>query len=63
MNISNELKITNEEKKLPKEYIILELRLSFNNELYKNEIISYDIFTKMQRLLIQKMNKIVNDYI
>ncbi|MCX4249363.1 MAG: hypothetical protein OSJ65_06350 [Bacilli bacterium] len=60
MNIDDKLKSV-EKKNLPKEYIILELRLSFNNELYKKEIISYDIFNKMQRLLIQKMNKILRE--
>ncbi len=60
MNIDDKLKSA-EKKNLPKEYIILELRLSFNNELYKKEIISYDIFNKMQRLLIQKMNKILRE--
>ena len=51
--------ITIEEKDLPKEYQILNLRMLFNKELYEEKIITYDIFDRMQRLLIRKMNQII----
>ena len=53
------LLITIEEKDLPKEYQILNLRMLFNKELYEEKIITYDIFDRMQRLLIRKMNQII----
>jgi len=49
-------------KELPKEYLILKLRMYFNNELLENKIISYDIYNKMQNLLIKKMDKIIINY-
>lgn len=44
---------------LPKEYQILNLRMLLNKELYEKEIITFDIFDKMEKLLIKKMNKII----
>ncbi len=44
---------------LPKEYQILNLRMLLNKELYEKKIITFDIFDKMEKLLIKKMNKII----
>ncbi len=49
-------------KLLPKEYLILKLRISFNKELYEKEIISFDIYSKMQSFLLKKMDKIILHY-
>ncbi len=46
-------------KVLPKEYLILKLRMIFNEELFDKEIISFDTYNRMQTLLIKKMNKIL----
>ncbi len=43
-----------------KEYIILKLRLAFNVKLYQNKIISYDVYDRMQNILIERMNKILS---
>lgn len=56
-NVNEEL-ITNNTKRLPKEYIMLEIRLSINKELYESNIISFEVFRKFQDLTIKKMNKI-----
>lgn len=48
-------------KLLPIDYQILNLRMSFNKDLYENKIISLEIYNKMQQFLIKKMNKIVLD--
>ena len=53
-----EVLITSNTKKLPKEYLMLNLRLSINKELYKSNIISFEVFRKMQELIIKKMNAI-----
>ena len=44
-------------KKLPKEYQMLNLRMIFNQELYDEKIITFDIFDRMQKLLMKKMNQ------
>lgn len=49
-------------KELPKEYIILKLRMTFNKDLYAKRIISFEIYNKMQKILIKKMNKIILVY-
>lgn len=46
-------------KLLSKDYLILELTSSLNKDLYEEKLISYNIFSKMQNLLIKKMNKII----
>ncbi len=46
-------------KTLPKEYLILKLRMSFNKDLYEKKIISFDIYNRMQNFLIKKMDKII----
>lgn len=45
----------------PKEYIFLKLRLVFNVRLYQNKIIPYDVYNRMQNLLIERMEK-VNEF-
>jgi len=52
-------KIYSDSKKLPKEYLILQLRMSLNKELLEAKIISYEVFSKMQNLLIKRMDKII----
>ena len=47
---------------LQKKYLILKLKLRFNNQLYQEKIINYDVFNKMQNILLKKMNKIILDY-
>lgn len=49
-------------KELPKEYLILKLRMSFNDELYDKKLISFEIYNKMQKLLIKKMDKIILEF-
>lgn len=46
-------------KGLPKDYLILELRMTFNKELYEKNVISFDVYNKMQKFLISKMDRIV----
>ena len=46
-------------KVLTKEYVILKLRMIFNEELFDKEIITFDIYNRMQNLLVKKMNKIL----
>ncbi len=46
-------------KKLPKDYQILNLRILLNKELYEDNIIPFDVFDSMQKMLLEKMNKIV----
>ena len=53
-----EVLTTNNTQKLPKEYLILNLRLSINKELYESNVITFDVFRRMQELIIKKMNKI-----
>ena len=52
-------KTNTDSKKLPKEFLILKLRISLNKELLEKKIISYDIYSKMQKLLMKKMDKII----
>ena len=49
-------------KELPKEYLILKLRMIFNKELFESKIISFDIYNKMQKLLVKRMDKIILEY-
>ena len=55
----DEIQVFTDSKELPKEYLILKLRMSFNKELLENKVISYNIYSKMQKLLIKKMDKII----
>lgn len=50
-------------KTLPMEYLILKLRMSFNKDLYEDKVITFDIYNKMQKLLLGKMYKILLDSI
>ncbi len=58
-NTIEELQFFTDSKELPKEYLILKLRMSFNKELLEKKVISYPIYSKMQKLLIKKMDKII----
>ncbi len=59
--VDEDLNYTNT-KELPKEYLILKLRMTFNQILYEKEIISLDIYDKMQIHLFKKMDKILLEY-
>ena len=58
-NTIEELQFFTDSKELPKEYLILKLRMSFNKKKKKKKVISYPIYSKMQKLLIKKMDKII----
>lgn len=60
-NVSDEVQVFTDSKELPKEYLILKLRMSFNKELLEKKVISYTIYSKMQKYLIKKMDKIILD--
>lgn len=62
LNELDEELIFTDSKDLPKEYLILKLRMSFNKELYESKIISFDIYNKMQKKLMKKMDKIIIEY-
>ena len=47
-------------KSIPIDYIILKLRISLNKELYEKKVIEYEVFKKMQELLIKKMNHLID---
>ena len=59
MEIELENEVLTDLKKLPKEYLILKLRMSLNKDLLEKKLISFDIYNKMQKLLIKKMDKII----
>ncbi len=59
MKLIEERKSLTYSKKLPKEYLILNLRMIFNKELYENKIISFEIFNRMEKYLIRKMDEII----
>ena len=46
------------EKELPIDYLILKLKVLFNNELLEKKIISLDIYKRMQEILFKRINKI-----
>lgn len=58
----NEDEIYTDSKELPKEYLILKLRMIFNKELFEKKIIPFDIYNKMQKMLITKMNKVILEF-
>ena len=58
-NTIEKLQFFTDSKELPKKYLILKLRMSFNKELLEKKVISYPIYSKMQKLLIKKMDKII----
>lgn len=59
LNTTKDYQIFTNSKELPIEYLILNYRMSLNKDLYENKIINYDVFKRMQKLLITKMNKII----
>lgn len=59
MNIDSDCKLYTDAKKLPKEYLLLQYRINLNKELLEEKLISYEIFSKMQNMLIKKMDKII----
>ena len=59
MDFSDDLEIYTNTKELPKEYLILQLRMSFNKELFEKKVISFDIYSRMQKFLMKKMDKII----
>ena len=46
------------EQELPIDYLILKLKVLFNNELLEKKIISLDIYKRMQEILFKRINKI-----
>ena len=61
MNKITEIETYTNSKDLSIDYLILKLRMLFNNELLEKKIISLDIYKRMQNLLIRKMDKIIID--
>lgn len=61
MDILDEFQTFTDSKELPKEYLILKLRLQLNQEIYQMKIISYEVFEKMQNLLLQRMDQIIKE--
>ena len=59
MSTDLEYKSYTNTKKLPKEYLLLQYRIILNKELLESKLISYEIFSKMQNLLIKRMDKII----
>lgn len=59
MNNDLDYKSYTDTKNLPKEYLLLQYRITLNKELLEKKLISYEVFSKMQNLLIKKMDKII----
>ena len=59
INTIDEVQVYTDSKELPKEYLILKLRMSFNKDLLDKKVVSFAIYSKMQKLLIKKMDKII----
>lgn len=59
INTIDEFQVFTDSKELPKEYLILKLRMSFNKDLLEKKVISFDVYSRMQKLLIKKMDKII----
>ena len=62
MKLIDESQIYTDTKELPKEYLILKLRMSFNKDLFEKKIISFDIYNRMQYFLSKKMDKIILEF-
>lgn len=60
-DIDNEVHFFADSKELSKEYLMLKLRMSFNKDLLEKKVISYTVYSKMQKLLMKKMDKIILD--
>lgn len=59
MELLEEYKPLTYSKKLPKEYLLLNLKMILNKELYESKIISFEIFSRMEKHLIKKMNEMI----
>lgn len=59
INTIDEFQVFTDSKELSKEYLILKLRMSFNKDLLEKKVISFDVYSRMQKLLIKKMDKII----
>ncbi len=62
MELVDELNIYTNTKELPKEYLILKLKMLFNKDLLDEKLINYDIYNRMQKSLMKKMDKLVLEY-
>lgn len=62
MELIDESQIYTDTKELPKEYLILKLRMSFNKDLFEKKIISFDVYNRMQNFLLKKMDKIILEF-
>ncbi|MBR3524135.1 MAG: hypothetical protein IKN87_05600 [Bacilli bacterium] len=62
MEFAEELETYTNTKELPKEYLILKLRISLNKDLYESKVITYDIYNIMQQLLFKKMDKMILEH-
>ena len=62
MELIDESQIYTDTKELPKEYLILKLRMSFNKNLFEKKIISFDIYNRMQKFLSKKMDQIILEF-
>lgn len=62
MGLTDESQIYADTKELPKEYLILKLRMSLNNDLLEKKIISFDVYSRMQLFLTKKMDKIILEF-
>jgi len=59
LEINSEQELFIYSKKLPKEYLFFNLKMILNKELYESKIISFEVFNKMEQLLIEKMNEMI----
>lgn len=55
----DDFKTYTDSKQLSKEFLILKLKMSLNKDLLEKKVISYDIYSRMQKLLMKKMDKII----
>lgn len=62
MDELNDFQIFTDSKELPKEYLLLQLRMSFNKSLFEEKVISFDIYNRMQKSLIRKMDKLILEF-
>lgn len=60
--LQNELETYSNTKDLPKEYLILKFKSMLNDDLLNAKIISFDIYNRMQKNLLNKMDKIKLEY-
>lgn len=58
----NDIEVKFSTKHLPLEYKLLEWRLIFNRELYEDKVIDLKVFSIMEKSLLGRMEKIVNDF-